>query len=353
MSTKIYNGFRMGNLSANEMIEFINELREKIRPEINDAFCDGIVKICRKIISKCIQYNIDFDSSEESAKKIEEKFLRSWYLASLTTTTTAQRALYDIDKVIEDLDFPFVGGILNMAVNIYKNDTINESFVSCYNDIRSNIAFLKGDEEHILFIVYGNIFIDLLFELIIKNDEIVRKYGIEEYGYWNNTDKPDNISEEAWIKRSDDWNNALTDIGVASQHGLCTTDIINNENLFSLFRMAQDGRSEKIIAMMPSVKEMIAQLVHDKTINYFVRINPEYNSNDSNSYSLCLEYKKMFESGNSEMIAYADELNKEMWRYIPDCSIAEILSESLLELLPKYMEWRKENIMNNKGGSLK
>jgi hypothetical protein len=27
----------------------------------------------------------------------------------------------------------------------------------------------------------------------------------EEYGYWNNTDKPDDITDEEWDKRSDTW----------------------------------------------------------------------------------------------------------------------------------------------------
>lgn len=35
--------------------------------------------------------------------------------------------------------------------------------------------------------------------------------GVEEYGYWNNTDKPDDVSDAAWRRRSDDWDAAIGD----------------------------------------------------------------------------------------------------------------------------------------------
>lgn len=119
MSTKIYNGFRMRELSSNELIVFINELREKISPTVHNAFCIGIIQIASKIITKCIEYNFDFEGTPEKAENVE-KFLRSYYLASLTTTTMAQRALGKMDKVIDDLEWPFIGGVINMAIIFTK-----------------------------------------------------------------------------------------------------------------------------------------------------------------------------------------------------------------------------------------
>ena len=251
MSTKIYNGFRMKNISGNEIVTFLNELREKIKPEINKAFCEGLTMICRKIIYNAIQYDLNFNDTKKAADEVEGKFLRSWYLSSLTTTSAAQRALYDIDKVIEDLDWPFVGGILNLAINVYRNDTLNESKVSCYNDIRSEIAFCKGDDTHLLFITYGNVFTDYLDKLIQNKDELITKYGIEEYGYWNNTDKPEGITDEDWVKRESDWNKALPGMGVTARCGLCTTNIINDEDLFSIMKMGDDGRTKLFFEHFP------------------------------------------------------------------------------------------------------
>jgi len=37
------------------------------------------------------------------------------------------------------------------------------------------------------------------------------KWFVEEYGYWDNTDKPDELSEKDWERRCRDWDKALPD----------------------------------------------------------------------------------------------------------------------------------------------
>ena len=341
MSTKIYNGFRMKNLKANEMIGFLNELREKIEPEIHKAFCDGVIKICRVLISKAIRYDISFDGTSESVKNIEEKYIRSWYLASLTTPAMAQKALRDIDDVVEDLEWPFLGGIINLAVNIYRNDTLNESNVSCYNDIRSQISFLRGDDTHLLFITFGNAFTDILFKLIQNEDEFVAAYKIEEYGYWNNADPPENISDIEWEKREKDWNKALPGLGISARCGLCSCNIFNDEDMFSIFKMANDGRTEYIMKYMPSIDDLVSSVAHDETINHFVQNYVSSHGDQGPVYELCVQYSEKLKGGDEDMIRYSDNLIQEMKDQLPKRSVEQILSGSILWFLPKYMAWRE------------
>jgi len=47
--------------------------------------------------------------------------------------------------------------------------------------------------------------------------------GYEEYGYWNNTDRPDNLSEARWDKRRDDWDLALPGLGISNLSGFKIT----------------------------------------------------------------------------------------------------------------------------------
>lgn len=43
---------------------------------------------------------------------------------------------------------------------------------------------------------------------------------VEEYGYWNNSDGPDGLSNAEWAERGETWRVALGKSGVPSEHGL-------------------------------------------------------------------------------------------------------------------------------------
>lgn len=48
--------------------------------------------------------------------------------------------------------------------------------------------------------------------------------GVEEYSYWNNTDKPEEVSKADWKNRENDWNEALLDgDAVPSKNGFSFT----------------------------------------------------------------------------------------------------------------------------------
>lgn len=42
---------------------------------------------------------------------------------------------------------------------------------------------------------------------------------VKEYGYWDNTDQPEGISDEDWAVRSQDWDKAVGDSGILSENG--------------------------------------------------------------------------------------------------------------------------------------
>lgn len=51
-----------------------------------------------------------------------------------------------------------------------------------------------------------------------KCRKIFQKYT-QEYGYWNNCDKPDEISDEEWEQRRHDWDLVLPGIGIPKENG--------------------------------------------------------------------------------------------------------------------------------------
>ena len=42
---------------------------------------------------------------------------------------------------------------------------------------------------------------------------------VEYYGYWNNTDKPDDIIDEEWDERGKEWEKALNKSGIPGENG--------------------------------------------------------------------------------------------------------------------------------------
>ncbi|WP_154662910.1 hypothetical protein [Ruminococcus albus] len=111
--------------------------------------------------------------------------------------------------------------------------------------------------------------------------------------------------------------------------------------------MAEDGRMRKIINDFSLLKYVHA-LVCDKTISHFVKMDSEYDEKLSSTYALVVKYREKIEKDDPQMKDYADKLENEMIEQISDRSIEEILSGSILELLPKYTSYKK---MRNEGGN--
>jgi len=69
------------------------------------------------------------------------------------------------------------------------------------------------EKNKTLFHPFGNLeFLKILKE---KND-----FEIKEYGYWNNYDMPEKISENEWEQRLKDWNKVLPGLGFLNEFGL-------------------------------------------------------------------------------------------------------------------------------------
>lgn len=62
----------------------------------------------------------------------------------------------------------------------------------------------------IVLIPVGNYLLGIPFaEHRVFMDELFKLPGVEEYGYWNNTDKPEHVTDAQWRKRAKDWDKAL------------------------------------------------------------------------------------------------------------------------------------------------
>lgn len=169
MSTKIYNAFRMPASSLDEVI------------------------------------NTFFDNKSDIQTDIELYFIKE--------------VLLEMIKKYDDISLE--GNIF--ALNTNKEQEMEETPYSIIMDKfwnkNKNIDNTNDDakEKEILLIVYPqsiehfgqkSYMMQLYAEEGISKiiyDKYLKKFGIEEYNYWNNTDKPDTITDYEWEIRNKNW----------------------------------------------------------------------------------------------------------------------------------------------------
>lgn len=77
-----------------------------------------------------------------------------------------------------------------------------------YDNLSVSVFFKDG---YTLFIPFGG-YQNFMFHI---KEIAIEEVGFREYGYWNNTDPLDDISEEEWNQREQDWDF----LGVPSEDG--------------------------------------------------------------------------------------------------------------------------------------
>ena len=182
MSTKIYDGFRLKNMTLNKLQDWSMEFREKIKVVNQELIAKHQAFIC----SRLIDFAFIFDS---------KNFLDIWKEHNLTLS-----------------HYPFAVALEIMNQRRKKIDQTDRRDPEF--DFSCEIVFIPVKSQ-VLGIPYTE------QEEHIKIIESMP--GYEEYGYWNNTDRPDNLSEARWDKRRDDWDLALPGLGISNLSGFKIT----------------------------------------------------------------------------------------------------------------------------------
>lgn len=148
MSIKLYKGFRIKTDSMKEVLNIVEKFRPIIELEaqkIMDTFLNNVKE----------SYNGDKESLE---CKVAAHSL--WFNARKKILDEGGKRMPSIDTDFSITLYPYNGYLLGTVFT-----------------------------EHTAW-----------YELWCQQDQI------EEYAYWNNMDKPNNISEENWNQRQIDWN---------------------------------------------------------------------------------------------------------------------------------------------------
>lgn len=155
MSVKIYSGYRIP-LNGTSVFSVARDVRAMMQPVMKNA-------LHRRYVSNAI--NI-YQAQELTSKGL----LKDSRMSSRTAYASAVKALEDFEK---------------------------ESF-------RFSLFLFSDPQDRTSEYVYLITLTNPLWEKAFV-DHFTASHGLEEYGYWNNSDQPEEVSDEDWAIRAQVW----------------------------------------------------------------------------------------------------------------------------------------------------
>ncbi len=201
-----------------------------------------------KDIQKVIDYYREIETknvSKKFYKNLMEFYFRfKSYQENITATLKSYSSFYKIkkDKIYE-----------NKLINIYSQifdfySKYPDADFSEVNDISSTLWFRTIDDK-------------TLFYLAGEHDlykSMLQLENVFEYGYWNNTDKPDNVKQVEWKQRAIDWE---------FLYNLQDSMASINQQVISFSIISKNNNLEEILKVIPSTKSKIIESFHSYYLN--------------------------------------------------------------------------------------
>lgn len=320
MSTKIFNGYKITASSIDEAIDFI--LRGK------------------KEVLK--QYHLFvMETQTRRATKFLDNFLITEFLIK-------RSALPEIKLIREDF-------------NASKFSPFSISYRQEMEIVQENE---KDDAEIILFpkkIINENesFYMAILFskQSFLHNDDFTKKITniyrgkMQEYGYWNNTDKPEDISSKDWNKRRVNWDK-VSPTGIPVMDGISIKLILKDSSIFSL-----SDEQRKIYIENSSQKIDYEKRIKSAKEEIMIEIVSSEKTEDSVSSMMRLVNNVKDKKFTKEQQKIYDTLDIKLRSCLPESVNFELLDRSFEEITNdlksgilnmELSKKLKEKLINNK-----
>jgi hypothetical protein len=236
MSIKLYNGYRLPNLSALELKQFFDDFRAKLKVEAEDKFIKRLAKDFTELFDLIYLGNV------------KEENYKAWF---------KDDRLFHMDRYVID-------NLKEMSIDNFGK-IINTRQRNHSYDFSCQVSIIPT-ENYILCQIFED---DSSF---LKVWESMK--GVEEFGYWDNTDHPNNVSDEAWDLRYQIWKVALNDFSAPAECGF-TFEFMPSE--FSLSSLVYDLANDedyyfnKILSHIPSYENRVDKWAKDKAKSQFMK----------------------------------------------------------------------------------
>ena len=172
-----------------------------------------------------------------------------------------------------------------------------------YN-VSNKICIFPISKKRTLFMAFGSTLRHLMYEITTKEEwkDFREKYGVKDYHYQNQTDRPDDISQKEWSRRRKDWDIVMP-TGIPREDGTVVEISQKWDIQKDLFYMNGKTAMEYIeskesrVARKAKAKTICSELGDDKNEWQSIIWKRErlFREKDEKVMSLYEENKKMFE----------------------------------------------------------
>lgn len=170
MSTKIYDGYRLPNMSPYKLMQFLQSFRQPMNEAAYTLYKKAVLGVGVEILDRAAAGLLITGFNKLGA---------AYY--------TAKEFVREKQKEIKNTGL--------------RNPTYDFSCEVCIMPAKQRLHVMLFTEQR-------------------EMRDIWKQHPkVKFYGYWNNTDRPDNVSERAWRARGEQWDEVLGESGVPGHSG--------------------------------------------------------------------------------------------------------------------------------------
>lgn len=240
MSTKIHDGYRLP--ADTSMFGLLRELRKSITPTYEDLYATAVVRQATFDADDILRG----DTNESGTVKVSSPLTAA--------VLTLDRAHHQIAKT----------GQRNPGL-----------------DLNFEVVVMCDPQDP------GDLYAIIYTEQDAYRDAWNRIEGVEPFGYWNNTDRPDDITDDEWDSRRRTWNRVIPDLTAPSTIGWAWSLLgdmhqVDHDRLIELasdriptrpVRALRIARTEVVESHLPhgATYSQIVAAMHDEEVNAEVK----------------------------------------------------------------------------------
>lgn len=368
MSIKIYEGYRIKNLTQKQMFEFINDLKTLIIEQYEEHLRELYVRLCASLYETMLvdnhnkkEYTHLFKETknekyETKLKELEEKFEKQCrflynahylhlcnHMDSIMYNRPNNKSLEEMKKELSSNYFGSISELVQtyienrckqVEVGIKRDDTYDlETSISLFEPKHFN-------ESKLLFIAHGPLLqsildrafrfdrakqkkeneIDELLEILENEtkhkdiyENLISKYELERYFYYSSSEPSSNITEEEWTRRKEDWSKALEKSTIPGLSGM-NIHLMNIEMFFNSTSGFEVFKNEDVLntyfQKYVSIDTRIVENAKKKAKDNYIIENISKDATPSEIMDKALEWNDLYKNNNEEIVRKVKELEE-------------------------------------------
>lgn len=267
MSTKIYDAYCMKSLSTNELNDFIKSLKNICNIRLKELTKQWVANTACNIIQTCYLHRANPDLTSKLGISMPDYLIKLYHKSTIGPIAILNGVRKQpSEKVLESFQNYEFYTPKYLASDIIENKIHMAELTETASTFTptNTIVIFPTNDNRTLFLAFGNIITQYMKEILTSQENNIvlfrNKYCIKDYHYQNQTDMPDDISEEMWEKRYKDWETYMPS-GIPSRDGI-SIELSNHYQLGTILFLIHE---QDLIKYIPEREIRIQQTAKELT----------------------------------------------------------------------------------------